>query len=335
MWHNLMVTAGRAIPSLARLHDQRNSLIQTVTDLERRLTARESELTATKTPVGKISLDQESEIQRRALGFTVDFDYSYLPKVRNWTKGPGTNFYSALLASGFDGYRQFLISLLDYKDKFTAISTTEPTDERQPYWSNPWLPSLDAICLSGLVTKLNPKRYIEVGSGNSTKYVRRAISDHGLRTKIISIDPHPRAVIDTICDEIIREKLEDCDLKLFFDLGEEDVLFIDNSHRSFQNSDVTVFFTEILPRLKSGCHYGIHDIFLPNDYPVEWLSRFYNEQYLLMAYLLGGAAGDEIIAPVHFIQQSRELLDVLKPILGHPTLDGIAALGGAFWLRRK
>jgi hypothetical protein len=61
----------------------------------------------------------------------------------------------------------------------------------------------------GIVTKLNPKRYIEVGSGNSTKYVRRAISDHGLRTKIISIDPHPRAVIDTICDEVIRERLED------------------------------------------------------------------------------------------------------------------------------
>ena len=111
---------------------------------------------------------------------------------------------------------------------------------------------------------------------------------------------------------------------------------IDNSHRSFQNSDVTVFFTEILPcRLKTGCHYGIHDIFLPSDYPVEWLSRYYNEQYLLMAYLLGGAAGDQLIAPVHFIQHSPELLEVLSPILEHPELGGIAAVGGAFWLKRN
>ena len=147
---------------------------------------------------------------------------------------------------------------------------------------------LDAVCLSGLVTKLNPRLYVEVGSGNSTKYVRRAISDHGLRTRVISIDPHPRAVIDQLCDEVICNKLEDCDLKVFADLGPEDVVFIDNSHRSFQNSDVTVFFAEVLPILKSGCHYGIHDIFLPYDYPGSWLSRFYNEQYLLMAYLLGG-----------------------------------------------
>ncbi len=34
--------------------------------------------------------------------------------------------------------------------------------------------------------------------------------------------------------------------------------------------------------------YGIHDIFLPNDYPTEWNNRFYSEQYLLMMYLLGG-----------------------------------------------
>ncbi len=367
MWHDLIVTAGRALPPLARLHDHRNLLIQTAADLERRLSARESELTAAKETAAdlerrlsareseltaaketaadlerrlsaresELTAAHESEIQRRASGFTVDFDYPYLPKVRTWTKGAANNFYSALIASGFDGYREFLASLLEYKDKFNAISAAEPIDERQPYWSNLWLPSLDAICLSGLVTKLNPKRYVEVGSGNSTKYIRRAISDHGLRTKIISIDPHPRAEIDTICDEVIREKLEDCDLELFSNLGEEDVLFIDNSHRSFQNSDVTVFFTEILPRLKSGCHYGIHDIFLPNDYPLAWLSRYYNEQYLLMAYLLGGAAGDQIVAPVHFIEQSPELLEVLSPILGHPELNGIAAVGGAFWLKRN
>ena len=57
-----------------------------------------------------------------------------------------------------------------------------------------------------------------------------------------------------------------------------------------------------------------------------------------MADLLGGAAGDQIVAPVHFIQQSPELLEVLlSPILGNPELNGIAAVlwPGAFWLKRN
>ena len=37
----------------------------------------------------------------------------------------------------------------------------------------------------------------------------------------------------------------------------------------------------------------MHDILLPFDYPAEWADRFFNEQYLLASYLLGGAAGDE------------------------------------------
>jgi len=43
------------------------------------------------------------------------------------------------------------------------------------------------------MTALNrPRRVIEVGSGNSTKFIRRAIRDHGLPTAIVSIDPQPR-----------------------------------------------------------------------------------------------------------------------------------------------
>ncbi len=33
---------------------------------------------------------------------------------------------------------------------------------------------------------------------------------------------------------------------------------------------------------------AVHDIFLPDDYPPEWADRYYSEQYLLAAWLLGG-----------------------------------------------
>ena len=63
-------------------------------------------------------------------------------------------------------------------------------------------------------------------------------------------------------------------------------MFVDNSHRSFMKLDVTVFFTEILPRLQPGVLVGIHDIFLPDDYPAHWDVRYYSEQYLLWRVLL-------------------------------------------------
>jgi hypothetical protein len=90
----------------------------------------------------------------------------------------------------------------------------------------------------------------------------------------------------------------------------------------------------VLPRLGSGCIYGIHDIFLPFEYPPEWLFRYYNEQYLLMAYLLGGAGGDEIIFPAHFVQRRPELSQKLDPILKHPALGAAPSVGGTFWMTR-
>lgn len=318
-WHDLVIRAARSIPPIARLHDDRNALAGDLAALQARNAA----------------ADAARSGQPEAARPELLFDYPYAPRVRSWDDMRGGNIYRRMLEPGTGRYTELLRSFLAYSAAFTAISADEPRDERQPHWKNPWLPSLDAICLSGLVTRLNPRLYVEVGSGNSTKYVRRAISDHGLRTRVISIDPYPRAVIDELCDEIIRKELENCDLSVFADLGAEDVVFIDNSHRSFQNSDVTVFFTEILPLLKSGCHYGIHDIFLPNDYPQAWLSRLYNEQYLLMMYLLGGANGDEIVLPVHYVEQTPALLAVLDPLLSDPALGGAMALGGAFWMKRR
>ena len=40
---------------------------------------------------------------------------------------------------------------------------------------------------------------MQIGSGNSTKIARKAINDQKLKTKITSIDPHPRIEIDLIC----------------------------------------------------------------------------------------------------------------------------------------
>lgn len=148
-----------------------------------------------------------------------------------------------------------------------------------PTYNNGFLPGLDILSIYGMLAEYAPKKYIEIGSGNSTKVARFAVENFGLPTQITSIDPFPRANIDALANTVIRKKLEDIDdLSFIYEsLNSGDILFIDNSHRAFQNSDVTICFLEIIPQLKPGVIVQIHDIYLPDDYPVEISDRYYNE----------------------------------------------------------
>ncbi len=204
--------------------------------------------------------------------------------------------------------------------------------EREPRWINGWLPGLDTAALYAFVRDRNPARYVEVGSGNSTRVVRRAIDDGGLRTRILSIDPEPRAICDALCDEVIRQPLEDIDLDLFTALESGDVCFIDNSHCAYQNSDVTVSFIDVLPRLPPGVLVAFHDIYLPDDYPLAWTDRWYNEQYLLAAFLLGGGGRTAVEFPSWFVAHEPRHQDALESIWSGPDFADVERHGNAFWL---
>ena len=83
---------------------------------------------------------------------------------------------------------------------------------------NGWLPGLDSAALYAFLARTDPALYLEVGSGNSTKFARRAITDHGLRTRLVSIDPQPRAEIDALFaayELVSRRRLEHCRYGVF------------------------------------------------------------------------------------------------------------------------
>lgn len=231
-------------------------------------------------------------------------------------------------------YKENLTSFLEYKDNFLNISMKEDkTNPNFPAWDNGWLPGLDSVALYGFIAHNKPKQYFEIGSGNSTKFAKRAIIDQDLKTEITSFDPYPRAEIDSICDNIIRKPVEDVDAGIFNDLGKGDILFVDNSHFSFMNSDVTVVFLDILPELKKGVFVQFHDIFLQFDYPPEWRGRYFSEQYLLAAYILADENKLEVLFPSNFITHDDELKKVMNPLWANPKMKGIEAFGGSFWVR--
>lgn len=262
-------------------------------------------------------------------------DYKVTPKPRGGSQG--NVFLYNLINADRQAYAALLEKFLAYREPLQNIKQPSGlTNEREPVYNNGFLPGLDIVTIYGMLAVYKPARYIEIGSGNSTKVARKAITDQGLNTKITSIDPMPRAEIDALSDTIIRQPLENLtDFSCFDELQENDILFIDNSHRSFPNSDVTVCFLEILPRLKKGVIIHIHDIYLPYDYPQFMCDRFYNEQYLLACLLLGGKENYATLMPNFFVSEDKELSGILNPLWQHPNLKGVEHHGGSYWLVKK
>jgi hypothetical protein len=264
----------------------------------------------------------------------IPVDYPVRPQARDFAKHRAARVLEMLLARDDHIQRGTISKFQELADFLLTIPIQEPVLTSEPYWSNGWIPPLDAVSLCGLLRQYEPERYIEIGSGNSTKFARKVIGEMGLRTKILSIDPAPRAEIDALCDEKIRFALEDLPNEFFTTIGPNDMFFFDGSHRSFPNSDVTVFFTELLPCLPAGAIYGLHDIFLPHDYPATWNVRFYNEQYLLLAYLFGGGGKDEVLFASSYVCANRNRFRELDALWSTPALAPLSCGGGCFWARK-
>lgn len=221
----------------------------------------------------------------------------------------------------------------NYAPNFVAIQEQGSPESLEPYWNNGYFPVLDAIALYSFIASGRPRRYMEIGSGNSTKFAKRAIRDHSLSTRVTSVDPFPRAQIDALADVVLRKPLEEIDLAVFDELEPGDILFFDGSHRTFMNSDVTVFFLEVLPRLSPGVLVQIHDIFLPNDYPPTRTRHYESEQYLLATMLLGGCTNFDVILANNFIENDQELCSAFDYFwTAKPSVN---RWGSSFWLSVK
>ncbi len=267
---------------------------------------------------------------------SLHLEYKVVPKPRYGHGLPPHALLNTIIRLNRSEYRERLVSFIKYESAISTIKDSkEETSPDNPVWNNEYLPGLDIIGLYGMIAEFKPKHYMEVGSGNSTKVARKAINDNSLSTEITSIDPFPRANIDHLADEVIRMPFENLkNYKVLIDkLGANDVLFIDNSHRLFPNSDVMIFFLEILPFLKKDVIVQIHDIYLPYDYPQFMCDRYYNEQYILAATLLANPEKYKILLPLYFISMDNELQKSLDHFWKNKNLLNVEKHGGSFWFK--
>jgi hypothetical protein len=218
-----------------------------------------------------------------------------------------------------------------YVDELVRVAR-RPTEPDAPYWLSAFLPGLDAALLYTVLREGNPRRYIEIGSGISTTFAALARRDGGLQTRITSVDPFPRAKIDALCDEMIRTPFELVDLSMFDDVQPGDVVFVDNSHQVFTNSDAVAFLLDVLPTLPHGVRVGIHDILLPSDYLPMWSEWHFNEQYVVAAYLLAETPWLRPFLSGGYVSTRPELLAITDPLFTNPQLAEVDRRAFTLWL---
>lgn len=193
---------------------------------------------------------------------------------------------------------------------------------------NSYYGSPDAEVLYTLMDIFRPSRFIEVGSGNSTLLARQAVQDFDLNTRIVSIDPEPRVKVERFVDDSLRMRVEDAPLETFTGLSGGDIVFIDSSHIVDTENDVVHMYLRVLPVLPTGVVVHIHDIFLPFEYPEEWVRTWrWNEQYLVQAMLAFGDAF-EVLWAGHYWQRTVPDFASSFPYLG----EGVAQ---SLWLRKR
>ena len=262
-------------------------------------------------------------------------NYGYTCQPR-WGFGrPSHPRLTEIIGRGRADYIRQIDRFVDLREMLAGIPLEAPEDAPVPRWNNLWFTGLDAVVLTGMLVRHDPRLIIEIGSGNSTKFARHAISTRRLRTKIVSIDPQPRAEVDALCDEVIRAPAEFVDPAVFSRLKSGDILFIDSSHRSLENSDVTALFLEVLPELPPGVIVHVHDVYLPFDYPPASEGLMYNEQYLLAALLLGEGKWLETAFPNYGVLQDAGLATKLNPIWEVLGTNAFPAPSSSFWLNIK
>lgn len=161
------------------------------------------------------------------------------------------------------------------------------------HFNNHAFESGDAEYLYNTIRHTQPKRVFEIGSGHSTLMALKAINKNlsaipNHKCRHLCIEPYEMPWLEKTGADIIRKKVEEVDLSLFAELDANDLLIIDSSHMIRPQGDVLYEYLELIPTLRKGVIVHLHDIFSPRDYLKEWITedvRFWNEQYLLEAFL--------------------------------------------------
>lgn len=288
----------------------------------------------------KYLLDKFDFWERGGIHVTPVPYYSPIPNMKVLREKTGL-WEKAETMVGFDWNERDQIKIMKeifplYAQECRLFAQTEKdrTNIFDYYIQNPTFPIGDACILHSLVRYFRPKRIVKVGSGFSTLVIANAATFIDPSPKVISINPFPDKFEDLFSrgfpgfTHLEKIPVEDLPLEYFDQLQKDDILFIDSSHVIKPMEDVLFLYLKVIPRLNPGVIIHAHDIFLPYHMPKEFVFNhhwFWNEQYLLQAFLIFNKEFEVLFSAQYMKKYSEELQSIFP---------GYWA-GGSFWLRRK
>lgn len=230
------------------------------------------------------------------------------------------NNLKKIFDDNLDNTKNFIDNLKPY---FNCDNLKKVTNEKQnevdPYWNNGYYTGIDSKLLYSIVCYYKPKKIIEIGSGNSTRFINKAISDEKLNTDFRAIDVGARIEVNELKNvKFIKQNFLDFDVNEFKKLEKGDIAFLDGSHLCMNGSSAVKFFLEVLPILNKGVIIHIHDITLPFEYEESCQNLGYGEQYLLATLLLN-SKDYTILCPSFYLRTVDEFKNVFKD-------------GNSFWM---
>ena len=224
---------------------------------------------------------------------------------------------------------------LQYVNELKDFPQNGKASEYSFYVNNPSFGPGDCDMYYLMIRNLKPKRIIEIGSGYSTLVGIEAVKKNaaeGYTTEMTCIEPYEMDWLEKKSEiKVVRETVEKMDISIFTTLQENDILFIDSSHIIRPENDVLFEYLELLPALNKGVVIHIHDIFSPRHYRAEWLQqefRFWNEQYLLEAFLYYNDSFEILYSLNHL---KNDAFEASVNVLTNLTRESEPA---SFWMRK-
>lgn len=232
------------------------------------------------------------------------------------------------IAWDMERYESFLRDLAPFLAEFTP--------PREFSWGNPMYGPVESEVLYALIRRQKPTRIVELGSGFTSLIIAAACKQNateGQPCRYVAFDPFPRGFVKRGIDGM--DSLEavgatDVQQEEFDALGDGDVLFVDTTHTVKVGGDVNRVLLEVLPTLAPGVLVHVHDVFLPYEYPRDFLEKqlYWQEQYLLQA-LLAENPNFKVLFPAYAVVRERP--NLIKTLI--PRHEGPVG-PGAFWIRR-
>jgi len=258
--------------------------------------------------------------------------YSPIPDTREIKERP----LQYLVLPGIDLRPEFQRRLLreifpEYSGEYNMLPINH-SNGRGFYLDNDAFGGIDPHVYYCMIRHLQPSTIIEIGSGYST-LLGAQTSKKNTNTKLITVDPWPPDFVASGLDnvELLYRRVEELDTGFFHQLQQNDILFVDSSHVVRTAGDVCFLILDVLPRLREGVIVHFHDIFIPYDYPREWLVEkhiFWTEQYLLQAYLADNPKVEVLFASNFMAHEHPHDLKITFP-------NALWWGGGSFWIRKS